>query len=405
METLRLQLPHKTLHHLNTGAKPQGGTGIRAQKIEPVPPKSPNGDFDELLKQQTALDDEIGKLGSDLDKAISAQALTTALAQIRTAINAPAGIDTDPAQWQKEITNPFQNALDHLPTNTNQTQKSLKGLDEKLTKIKLDDSIERHHLNLLLENQKQLNAQFSKVSEAIANIRTVLTAIQYAVSNQSTDDAIRACEITDPGTTSDHTLEAQTWNLDAAVPLSDELSQYESTDKVPDGFSSSLALLGKAPTLSTIIPINVTFERSPDIEYSTGVLFPVLPYHSYSIATNSSGTPVVVKTPVWTVVPDAVVNFRISRERAFNETRFAVMLTGAAGYSTGTSSAVFGGGISLAFGSVVINPLVVGSPDTRLTAGFTPGPNPNVPAGVTAPATHTSWSVKPSIGISIRLPL
>ena len=263
-------------------------------------------------------------------------------------------------------------------------------------------AIDKDHLALLNANQTTLNSAYAQINTTITNLRLVLNQMIAAIQNQPTAQPQLYATITDPGE-SEHDVESVVWNLDAVVPLGDSLSPIESMDKVGDSFSSSLGLIGKAPALNTILGISVTFKRAPFAEVSSGVLFPAMPYHTYSAATNSSGTTAVVKTPVWTVVPDAVLNFRIGPERAIQETRFAPMFSTAAGYSTSTSSAVFGLGPSFAIGPVVINMLAVASPDTRLTGGFAAGSS--LATGATAPATHTSWSVKPSIGISIHLPL
>lgn len=395
----------------NYSARIQNKSAI-ANKSEP--PKAPEkpvvplDKFNELLGQQNGLSQEINSAKKNLKATLQDPSLLITLGKLRTAVAKPVSIE-NPSDWKQSVLNSLQNTLRSLPNPEEATSlaQRLQTLTTSLATMLPADAnggvaIDKDHLALLNANQTTLNSAYAQINTTITNLRLVLNQMIAAIQNQPTAQPQLYATITDPGE-SEHDVESVVWNLDAVVPLSDSLSPIESMDKVGDSFSSSLGLIGKAPALNTILGISVTFKRAPFAEVSSGVLFPAMPYHTYSAATNSSGTTAVVKTPVWTVVPDAVLNFRIGPERAIQETRFAPMFSTAAGYSTSTSSAVFGLGPSFAIGPVVINMLAVASPDARLTGGFAAGSS--LATGATAPATHTSWSVKPSIGISIHLPL
>jgi hypothetical protein len=62
----------------------------------------------------------------------------------------------------------------------------------------------------------------------------------------------------------------------------------------------------------------------------------------------------------------------------------------------------FGVGPSLALKSLVFSFLADIGRDTALASGFTI--NQLLPGAATTPATNGVWSVKPSLGFSIRLP-
>jgi hypothetical protein len=62
----------------------------------------------------------------------------------------------------------------------------------------------------------------------------------------------------------------------------------------------------------------------------------------------------------------------------------------------------FGVGPSVSFNSFTLSFLADIGRDTNLASGFTV--NEPLPGTATAPGTTTVWSVKPAIGISIRLP-
>ena len=166
--------------------------------------------------------------------------------------------------------------------------------------------------------------------------------------------------------------------------------------------------IGDAPTNQVIATLTVQFQSPPRVEVSTGVMVPLMPYHSYStagVASNGVITNYVVQeTLTYTVVPVVLVNPLIYEFPARRQ-RSALFGSAAVGYNPATSAVEFGAGLSFSWGSIVLSFMADIGRDTHLTGGFTVGekfpPTGNPPK----PLTSTFWGVKPAISLSIRLPL
>jgi peptidoglycan/LPS O-acetylase OafA/YrhL len=160
-------------------------------------------------------------------------------------------------------------------------------------------------------------------------------------------------------------------------------------------------------TKQALATLTVQFQSNPRFEVSTGLMVPLTPYHSFSaaaVATNGTVTGNVVQvTRTYTVVPMVSTNILVKDFIAMHQ-RAAWFGSVDVGYNPATSSVEFGVGPSFSWKSLVLSGLADIGRDTQLAGGFTVGqalPANNPPK----PLTTTVWSVKPAIGLSIRIPL
>jgi len=206
-----------------------------------------------------------------------------------------------------------------------------------------------------------------------------------------------------------------TWDLNVSNQMADIATRIK-PDKYLTGFPQQIGALTDVPTKQNLVEITIQFMNPPRFEISAGIVFPIKPYHTYSIQLSQSAanapsgscptTPADCGTVAFTdttaFVPAALINVPVLPEYVRPGRRVALFLSGVIGYNTANTSAVFGGGPSLSFGSLVVNAPVVADRDQQLIGGFTVGQ----PAGTaTTPMTKNVWRWSPSIGISIRVPL
>jgi hypothetical protein len=161
------------------------------------------------------------------------------------------------------------------------------------------------------------------------------------------------------------------------------------------------------PSKQPVVALSIQYQTVARLEFATGVMVPVRPFHSYSaaaIATNGAVTgSVVQETLTYTVVPLALVNFVI-RQGNLRKQPVALFGTIGTGYNPATSSVEFGVGPSFSWKSIMLSGLVDIGRDTQLAGGFTVGqalPASNPPK----PLTVTGWFAKPAIALSVRIPL
>jgi hypothetical protein len=210
-------------------------------------------------------------------------------------------------------------------------------------------------------------------------------------------------DITDtaPG---DRNYQNEVWTLNYTNLLA-PLVQRVTASKLIDEDTAAWNGMGTVPAKEAIVQITVQFQATSRWEFSTGLVVPALPYHSYTVAAEGSNGTVtnnfVQENKTWAVVPMALGSFRVHE---WVRHRWAGFATGGVGVNTATTNAEFalGGGVS--WRSLEFSFLGDYGRDTYLAGGFTK----NEPLGTTPPSslpTTTSWGWKPAIAISVRIPL
>jgi hypothetical protein len=197
----------------------------------------------------------------------------------------------------------------------------------------------------------------------------------------------------------------EVFTLNAVNSLTDPVKIFIAS-AATDPYSQALAdsIVSTAPTKTAVMQATVQFVTQPEMEVTAGVLVPVLPYKSYTAAPQSAGSAILLaqETHTFTIIPAVDLNFRLGNDKFVGNKRFGWFGTVAVGYNPATSMVEFGVGPSVALKSMVFSFLADIGRDTELASGFSL--NQPLPGVATTPATNGVWSVKPSIGFSIRLP-
>jgi hypothetical protein len=182
-----------------------------------------------------------------------------------------------------------------------------------------------------------------------------------------------------------------------------------SADKYQDENAYTLANIGNTDSQLAITNITVQFEKQTWIEVSSGIVFPVSPYHSYttyqpySTTACTTNCTLVQENKTLSVTPVVVGNMRLTNDLIWpGHQRSSLFLTLGAGYNSAVSAPAFVGGMSFSYRLLVLNFLADVSQDTHLTGGY--AVNGNL-YGASAPTTKTYYGAKFAPGISIRIPL
>jgi len=208
------------------------------------------------------------------------------------------------------------------------------------------------------------------------------------------------------------------WDLNSSNKLA-QIAARVKADKYPDDFTLNVSALTDVPAKQTVAEYTIQFMSTPRFEIAGGIVVPIKPYHSYSVQTtygaatgggacppsssiSSSSCGTVAYTPTTTFIPAAMGSVILGHEYTRPGFRFAVLATGVAGYNTASTSAAFGGGLSLSFGSFVLSGPIMWDRTQQLTGGYQVGQSAGA---ATAPTTKNVWAWSPAIGISVRLPL
>jgi hypothetical protein len=195
-----------------------------------------------------------------------------------------------------------------------------------------------------------------------------------------------------------------TWNLNAVNNASVETKRLTASAYKPAQPTDALI---SPPTKNSIAAVTAQFQSIPRLEFSTGLMVPARPFHSYAIAAvaaNGSITGNVVQESLtYTVVPLALVNFNIA-QRIVRRQPVAAFVSLGTGYNPATSAVEFGAGGGLSWKSLQLGILADIGRDTHLAGGFYTGeslPASNPPK----PLTTTVWSLRPAISLSVRIPI
>lgn len=271
-------------------------------------------------------------------------------------------------------------------------------------------------LKVAIANRKKwenAQAQLAAADQAphfVIPDRTHLNALKYAISGMHLEsfegnDLVETA--TDPSSR-DLNYTTASWSLDYANKL---------TTPITDAIGGTSGAAATAPTAADILNgavpstslalLSVSFQTQPRLEFATGLMVPVRPFHSYSTVAVASGGTVTGNTiqemKTYTVVPVALVNIE-AWQRLVRQNSVAAFGSIAVGYNPTTSAVEFGVGGIFSWRYMQFGVLADINRDTQLSGGFTvnqPLPVSNAPN----PLTTTGWGVKPAISISVRLPL
>jgi hypothetical protein len=194
------------------------------------------------------------------------------------------------------------------------------------------------------------------------------------------------------------------WNLNATNTASVEVKRVAASPYKPAQPTDALLA---PPSKNLVAAVTVQFQSASRIEFSTGIMVPARPFHSYAtaaIASNGAVTGnVVQETLTYTVVPLALVNIGI-KQGIVRKQPVAGFASIGTGYNPATSSVEFGVGGTFSWKSLQIGVLADIGRDQQLAGGFYVGeqfPASNPPK----PLTSTQWSVKPAVSLSVRIPI
>lgn len=270
---------------------------------------------------------------------------------------------------------------------------------------------------------QKLDSEVGDVSKAIAALSTSEQAalkplLDVVTQNQSTlkarTDLVAWVSQLSKNATQSFTLKdvspggsewiQASWNLDAtntAAPLAKRVAT--APYKAAQAGDVILSPSPKQPVTS----LTVQYQSAPRLEFSTGLMVPVLPFHSYALAAIASNATisgnVVQDSKTYTVVPLAFVNLSLWQGITQKQPVAAFASIGT-GYNPVTSGVEFGVGGTFSWKSLQIGALADIGRDLQLAGGFYVGetfPASNPPK----PPTTTVWRVKPAISLSVRIPI
>jgi len=298
--------------------------------------------------------------------------------------------------------------------------KNIDALDQFIAEAKQESWLDAADLFQVKTRQKALHAAFNTAKGFQTKMQGVLDTVN-ALPNTETDKfTISDLRAFDGSGRREKNNELDTWDLNADNELA-KIATLVKADSYGDPILTMLGTLSDSPTRQTVVEFKVDFVNPTRIEISSGLLFPVRQYHSFSVATPYSsatatigctaGTstaplaptncPIVQQTLTLAVVPDVSFNIPF-HEMVIGQQRAAWMFTIAPGYNSATTTATIGAGVSFAYKSLVFSVLPLADRDVKLTGGY----QVNQSAGTaTSPTTSNVWRVNPSFGISLRVPL
>jgi hypothetical protein len=254
----------------------------------------------------------------------------------------------------------------------------------------------------LQERQKRIDGIINSLTIKLGHLSVALKDVT------TTSSKLPPLEISDPrlepSRPKDPNYLTQTWILNYANKLEPVGKKVYSAEDWKD---TPLADMAAEPTKQQITPIIVQFQSEARWEFTTGLVVPLRPLHSYgkaAVASNGQITDNVVQdTKTYAVVPMALANVRIASHTTAR-CRFGLFGSFGLGYNPTSSAVEFGVGPSLAWGSLEINFLADIGRDAKLTGGFKVGQSLGL-SSPPIPPSEVHWKVVPAIGVSIRIPL
>jgi hypothetical protein len=332
-----------------------------------------------------------------------------ALKQVKDALQPPPGEiagDTQPWRntkaWQDKVVEELQPPIDQF----NEKSKEIDTLAGEVAEFKsthktpADVAVAAN----LDKNQETLNTALKTFAGNIAKLSALKEAVS-AIKPVSADDTFSA---TIRDTRSDlKNYQVQAWTLDYTNKLL-PVAKRISAETLKSPSAAYLGTLADTPVKLPIVIITVQFQSPSHVEVSTGLMVPLMPYHSYvkaSVATNGVVSDnVVQETKTYAVVPMVFINI-LAKEWIARTQRSAFFFTGGVGYNPFTTAVEFGAGLTYSYRSIALSGLVDIGRDTKLGGGFTVGESLGPTNAAANPITSTYWAVKPAVAVSVRIPL
>ncbi|HEV2213656.1 MAG TPA: hypothetical protein VGR64_00120 [Terracidiphilus sp.] len=299
----------------------------------------------------------------------------------------------------KKIENAFEYNLGQ--SNINKCRTKWSGLDNDLANAQASSasSLYQPQIKTLKDNQAMLDKQISALEDETKRLKALSDGLGELDLDQPDSPVFM---LPPPESTRGNSL-STSWTLNSTNQLL-PLVKRVTADKLTDEDSYSFSNLATPPAKQAIVTVTVQYQSPSPLEFATGVAFPVTPYHSYAAGqetTDNLGTIVAKESKTYTVVPMALVHYRLG-ERHFHGNSTAFFATGGIGVNVSTTQVEGAVGATWSFRTLALSFLCDIGRDTHLGAGL----KPNHPLGVyTAPPTTTSISFKPAIAISVRIPL
>lgn len=343
----------------------------------------------EISKQQDAL----------LKQIASGDSAKPALIEIHRALQPPPGNfcwanvpQPDPwlhtADWKR-------NVIAALTGAKNEVNKKIALIDQEIEEA---STATPEEVKKLKDNQAVLVKAGSDLTDKLQALVDAVTAI----SDQSTGlQSANTIQVAPPH---DKNGQNQVWVVNYVNKLNPVAKRVSTAGALgPDtGALGSLTDSSK----QQLVKLTVQFQHSSPLEVTSGLLVPLSPYHSYAkaaVASNGTVTNNVVQQNLtYTVVPAVFIHF-LAHEFAGNQ-RVALFGTVATGYNPASSAVEFGVGPSFGWHSIVFSGLADIGRDTDLRGGFKVGQSLGL-TNAANPLTGTIWRVKPSLAVSVRIPL
>ena len=195
------------------------------------------------------------------------------------------------------------------------------------------------------------------------------------------------------------------FTLNAVNDLTDPVKIFIAS-AATDPYSQMLAdsIVATAPTKTAVMQVTVQYVTQPELEITAGVIVPFLPYKSYTAAPQSAGsaTLIVQETHTYTIIPAVDLKFPAGKRQVCGQQALWVVRDHRRRIQPSDDNGGVRSRPKPRSKSMVFSLLADIGRDTALASGFTK--NEPLPGAATTPATNGVWSVKPSLGFSIRLP-
>lgn len=312
--------------------------------------------------------------------------------------------------WKTDIATVLTQAKNEAETSTTDALRvKIASIDQEIASAVTATTDER---NTLKANQKVLT---DTLDARISSSKTLDLAAKF----QALIDAIKTIQDHGNGLPGQDTTSGQNTIHDAqpndkngqnqvwVVNYINKLNPVAKRVSTPGALAPDTGTLGSLTDSSKqqLVKLTVQFQHSSPLEVTSGLLIPLSPYHSYAkaaVASNGTVTNNVVQQNLtYTVVPAVFIHF-VAHEFAGNQ-RVALFGTVATGYNPASSAVEFGVGPSFGWHSIVFSGLADIGRDTDLRGGFKVGQSLGLNAA--NPLTGTIWRVKPSLAVSVRIPL
>jgi hypothetical protein len=345
---------------------------------------------------------------------LASKTMQDALKSVNDALQPPPGFTdvrqpwTATATWQAQIAATLKAAP---PTDADITKMNVEKInldgDVDALKTAAQTAEDKSMVAILLLNQATLKADIDTITSVSARLSALAVGIENAPLAPLSQGIVGNYTITDK-TPDDKNYQSHIWAVQYTNSLQ-PLAKRIAADTLKSDGVAILGSIADASPKQPIMQITVQFQSPSRVEVSAGLMVPFAPYHSYtkaSVATNGVVSDNVVQdTKTYTVVPMALINILAKEWIASNKQRSGFFFTGGVGVNPATTAVEFGAGLTYSYRSLAISALADIGRDTKLGGGFTVGQSLGATSAAATPITSTYWTVKPSIALSVRIPL